>query len=146
MFNSSCVSSCPTNYTSDGLTCIANSTNNSTNNTNTTTNTTTETLNKTLVGSKMFPVPFSIGGVVVGILCGVSKFNDANTFASGAAHSLFGLLEWGALGTMAALYYIGVQKIDLVMSTIFGIVGILYLLNLATLLALVFVYRRDKHF
>ena len=149
LYNASCVSSCPTGYESDGLACNSNTTNNTdnTNNTtNTTNNTTTQTLNNTLVGSKMFPVPFTIGGVVVAILCGVSKFNSPNTFASAAAYSLLGLLEWGALGTLSLLYYLDVQKLDIVMYAIFGIAGAIYLLNIATLLAMLIIYRRDKHF
>jgi hypothetical protein len=104
-----CIISCPENFTSNGMACVSNSnqinTNNNTNNTNITNNA-TQNLTDTFSSSKLFPAPFTIAGIVVMILCGVSKFQNSNTFASGAVYSLLGLLEWGALGVFVLLYYL----------------------------------------
>jgi hypothetical protein len=62
------------------------------------------TLNSTLSSSKLFPMPFTIAGAVVIMLSVVSKFQNSNTFTSGAIYALLGILEWGALVVFGLLY------------------------------------------
>lgn len=145
-----CVSSCPTNYTSNGTACVIipvtpNNTNN-TNNTNST-NSTTQNLTATLSGSKMFPVPFTIAGSVVIVLCIVSKFQNSNTFAAGAIYGLLGIFEWGALGVFGLLYWLNFKEFNLIFYIIAGSMGALYVVNIITFLVFLSpVYRKDQRF
>lgn len=76
MFNSQCISTCPNETVSNGTHCVTSSG--------------SETIDKTLSG-KIFPLPFTIAGTVIMIAAGISKFQNSNTFFSGAVYSLLGL-------------------------------------------------------
>jgi hypothetical protein len=132
----SCLTSCPTNFTSNGTNCVDSALKNA-----------TDQLTNELSSSRMFPMPFSIAGLVVIMFCLVSKFQNSNTFASGAIYSLLGLLEWGALGVFGFLYFESLQwKFDLFMWIIIGAMGVIYLLNFITFILLLSVYRADSKF
>lgn len=131
----SCVTTCPANFTSNGTTCIDSTVKNA-----------TDTLNNTMASSRIFPVPFTIAGFVVVIVCVVSKFTG-NSFASGAIYALFGLLEWGSLGVFGLLYYMTIDgKLDLLFWVIVAAMGIIYILNIVTFFLLLTVYRTDSKF
>lgn len=78
MLNSQCIESCPNGTFSNGTHCIASSNN-------------TDVINRTLTG-KLFPLPFTLAGTVVILATGISKFQNSNTFFSGATYALLSLL------------------------------------------------------
>jgi len=43
-------------------------------------------------GGDLFPVPFTIGALFIGIATIMSKFQNSQTFVSGALYSLWGVL------------------------------------------------------
>ena len=101
-----CLDSCPTDYSANGTQCYYNP--QTTTNTTVTNETTAaeETLNQTLTSSDYFPVPFSIGGTFVGVACLMSKFQNHNTFLSGALFSLWAIMEMGSLTIVTYLYVV----------------------------------------
>jgi hypothetical protein len=133
LYVGSCVSSCPENFTSNGTSCV-----------NSVMQAANTSLNSTLSSSKLFPMPFSIAGAVVIMLCVVSKFQNGNTFASGAIYALLGIFEWGALGVFGLLYWMNKpNKFDLVFFIIVGSMGALYLMNIITFLIFLSSYYRS---
>lgn len=136
LYLGSCLSECPTNFTSNGTNCVDSGVKNA-----------TDTLNNTMSSSKMFPLPFSIGGAVAILFCVVSKFQNSNTFASGAIYALLGLCEWGALGVFGFLYWQFINwGTDLLLWILVGSMGVIYLLNFVTFILLLSVYRSDCKF
>jgi hypothetical protein len=49
-------------------------------------------------------MPFTISGTIIAITAGISKFQNSNTFFSGATFSLLGLIYWGAYLAFLLIY------------------------------------------
>jgi hypothetical protein len=82
LFNQSCLSGCPSGYKNNGSGgCQVD----------------TGGLDGTLSGSLtiggVFPMPFTITGSIIFIACFMSKLQNRNTYITGVAYSLWGLIE-----------------------------------------------------
>lgn len=95
----SCQTACPANYVvdSNGTTCIYSPTTVINGTTNT-------TVAESLTSSSIFPLPFTISAGFVAIACLMSRFQHEKTFIWGALYSLWGLLEWAAVGFLLIYY------------------------------------------
>lgn len=96
-----CLTDCPVNYTSNGTNCNYDPKADNT----TTNNDTNNTLSQSLSSANLFPVPFTIAALFIGIACIMSRFQHSYTFLSGALYSVWSLLEMGSLGTAVYFYY-----------------------------------------
>lgn len=78
------------------------------------------------------------------MLCVISKFQNGNTFASGAIYSILGILEWASLIILGLIYYLTVQQFDIIMWVIVGSLGLLYLINIPATIIMLTIIRKDK--
>ena len=130
---------CPTPLVSNGTHCIANNGGNGGGGEG------SKDTEKSLQ-AKIFPMPFSIAGVIVLIVTGISKMQNPNTFFSGAAFSFLSLLEWGAFGVFALLYWLHMHTIDYILIAIFALAGVLYLMNFISSIVYPCVLAKDSKF
>ena len=95
----SCLTACPVDYVvdSNGTTCIYSPT-------TVINGTTNATVAESLATSSIFPLPFTISAGFVAIACLMSRFQHEKTFIWGALYSLWGLLEWAAVGFLLIYY------------------------------------------
>jgi hypothetical protein len=56
-------------------------------------------------GGNLFPLPFTITALFIGIATIMSKFQNSNTHVSGALFSLWSVLEWGAVCLAGYFFY-----------------------------------------
>jgi hypothetical protein len=55
-------------------------------------NTNNNASNEAHTNTNLFPVPFTIGAIFIGIICILSKFKNSDTFVAGSLFSLWSLL------------------------------------------------------
>lgn len=127
VYQGGCYSTCETNYGSNGTHCVA------------------LPIEEPKVSTSIFPIPFTIATLVVVIMCMISKFQNGNTFASGAIYALLGLFEWGSLLALLMLYAMQ-MGINLITGIILGAFGVLYIINFVCFGLMLSVYRKDEKF
>lgn len=88
----------------------------------------------------IFPIPFTLAGLVIIIIALVSKFHSPSTFASGAIYGFVGVFEWGSLLALIILYS---QMKDPVIGALLFSLVLLYIGNFVALWLMLTVYKKD---
>lgn len=94
----------------------------------------------------LIPIPFTIAAALIIIICVFSKFSHHNTFFTGAAYALIGLLEPAVHAYFIYLLWSSVGYMNIIVMLSIIALGYLYLINLVSIILMNIIFCKDIKF